>query len=121
MSTATTTTNGPLNTYINNITNTNKFDNGISFHNPSPDKLYNFTIPNTFTNNTAFEFEIMYDMQVGTNIVQADDRGEFYKFQCSFIICDVDEEELISNDSNTVDLSKFKPHFPLKNLINYNG
>ena len=114
VSTATTTLNGPLNTYINNITNTNKFDNGISFHNPSPDKLYNFTIPNTFTNNTVFEFEIMYDMQVGINIVQADDRGEFYKFQCSFIICDVDEEELISNDSNTVDLSKFKPHFPLK-------
>ena len=114
VSTATTTLTGPLNTYINNITNTNKFDNGISFHNPSPDKLYNFTIPNTFTNNTAFEFEIMYDMQVGSNIVQADDRGEFYKFQCSFIICDVDEEELISNDSNTVDLSKFKPHFPLK-------
>ena len=56
----------------------------------------------------------MYDMQVGINIVQADDRGEFYKFQCSFIICDVDEEELISNDSNTVDYNKFKPHFPLK-------
>jgi hypothetical protein len=53
-------------------------------------------------------------MQVGINIVQADDRGEFYKFQCSFIICDVDEEELISNDSNTVDYNKFKPHFPLK-------
>ena len=30
------------------------------------------------------------------------------------LLCDVDEEELISNDSNTVDLSKFKPHFPLK-------
>ena len=114
VSTATTTLAGAINTYNNNIANTNKFDNGISFHNPSPDKLYNFTIPNTFTNNTVFEFEIMYDMQVGINIVQADDRGEFYKFQCSFIICDVDEEELISNDSNTVDYNKFKPHFPLK-------
>ena len=56
-------------------------------------------------------------MQVGVNIVQEDDRGEFYKFQCSFIICDEDEEELISNDSNTVDLSKFKPHFPLKRSL----
>ena len=36
--TITTTLNGPLNTYANNISNTNKFDNGISFHNPSPDK-----------------------------------------------------------------------------------
>ena len=114
VSTTSTTLNGPLNTYLNNIANTNKFDNGISFHNPSPEKLYNFTIPNTFTNNTVFEFEIIYDMQVGVNIVQADDRGEFYKFQCSLIIHDEDEEELISNDSNTVDLNKFKPHFPLK-------
>jgi len=114
VSTVDTTLNGPLNVYNNNITNTIKFDNGISFHNPSPEKLYNFTISNTFTNNTVFEFEIVYDMQIGVNIDQADDRGEFYKFQCSFIICDVDEEELISSDSNTVDLSKFKPHFPLK-------
>jgi hypothetical protein len=53
-------------------------------------------------------------MQVGVNIVQADDGGESYKFQLSLIIHDEDEEELISNDSNTVDLSKFKPHFPLK-------
>ena len=114
VSTTTTTLAGAVNTYTNNIANTNKFDNGISFHNPSPDKLYNFKIPNTFTNNTVFEFEIIYDMQVGVNIVQADDRGEFYKFQCSLIIHDEDEEELISNDSNTVDLNKFKPHFPLK-------
>jgi hypothetical protein len=101
-------------TYNNNIFNTIKYDNGISFFNPSPDKLYNFTIPNTFTNNSIFEFEIIYDMPVGVNIVQADDRGEFYKFQCSLIICDEDEEDLISNDSNTVNYDKFKPHFPLK-------
>ncbi len=47
----------------------------------------------------------------------ADDSAEFYKFHCSFIICDVDEEELTSNDSNTVDLDKFKPHFPLKRSL----
>jgi hypothetical protein len=52
-------------------------------------------------------------MRTNVNLV-IDDKFSFYKFQCSFIICDVDEEELISNDSNTVDLSKFKPHFPLK-------
>ncbi len=47
-------------------------------------------------------------MQFGVNIVQADDRGELYKFQCSLIIHDEDEEELISNDSNTVDFNKYK-------------
>jgi hypothetical protein len=44
-------------------------------------------------------------MQVGVNITQADDRDEFYKFQCSLIIHDEDEEELISSDSNTVDFN----------------
>jgi hypothetical protein len=109
-----TTLAGAINTYTNNLQNISYYDSGISFFNPAPDKLYNFTIPSTFTNNTAFEFEIIYEMNAGVNIVQADDNELFYKFQCSLIICDVDEEELTSNDSNTVDLSKFKPHFPLK-------
>jgi hypothetical protein len=112
--TLTTTLAGAISTYTNQSTNINYYDTGISFFNPSPDKLYNFTIPNTFTNNTVFEFEITYEMNAGDNIVLADDNELFYKFQCSLIICDVDEEELISNDSNTVDYNKFKPHFPLK-------
>ena len=114
VTTNTTTLAGAVNTYANTIANTNKFDCGISFFNPAPDKLYNFVIPNTFTNNTQFEFEIIYDMQVGVNIDRPTDRGEFYKFQCSFIVMDYDEQELISYDSNEVDLDKYKPHFPLK-------
>jgi len=105
----TTHTHSVINYYCN--------DFGISFHNPSPDKLYNFTIPNTFTNNTVFEFEIIYNMKNGVDIIMAEDEIDFYRFQCSLIICDVDEEELTSNDSNTVDLSKFKPHFPLKRSL----
>ena len=103
------------------VANSSSFERGLSFVNPSPDKLYNFTIPNTFTNNTSFDFELIYDMNVGENIVMADDSTDFFNFKCSLIIQDEDEEELISNDSNTVDLSKFKPHFPLKNLINNNN
>jgi hypothetical protein len=53
-------------------------------------------------------------MSTDEHLVMDEDRAEFNNFQCSFIICDVDEEELTSNDSNTVDLDKFKPHFPLK-------
>ena len=45
----------------------------------------------------------------------------FFNFKCSLIIQDEDEEDLTSNDSNTVDFDKYKPHFPLKNLINNNG
>jgi len=117
VATANTTLAGAVSTYNNNITNTNKLDAGISFFNPAPDKLYNFIIPNNFTNNTVFEFEIIYDMMINNNLVRADDRAEFYKFQCSFIICDYDEEELISNDSNEVDYKKFGPHFPLKKSL----
>ena len=71
---------GATTTYTNQSFNALKFDGGISFFNPSPDKLYNFTIPNTFTNNTVFEFELIYDMPTGQNFVVADDRSEFYKF-----------------------------------------
>ena len=117
VTTDTTTLAGAINTYDNVVAIRNVFDNGIRFFNPSPDKLYNFTIPSTFTNNTVFEFEIIYEMNNNEDIIMADDSAEFYKFQCSLIICDVDEEELTSNDSNTVDLDKFKPHFPLKRSL----
>ncbi len=60
-------------------------------------------------------------MNAGDNLVLADDSDLFHKFQCSLMICDEDEEELVSNDSNTANFDKFKPHFPLKNLINNNG
>ena len=53
-------------------------------------------------------------MNGGDNLVLADDNELFYKFQCSLIICDEEEQDLISNDSNTVDFDKFRPHFPLK-------
>lgn len=89
------------------------FERSVNFLNSSPDKFYNFNIPSNFTNNTVFEFELIYFMRTGINLT-IDDKFSFYKFQCSFVIYEEDEEDLISNDSNTVDLSKFKPHFPLK-------
>jgi len=49
------------------------FERGVNFLNSSPDKLYNFNIPSNFTNNTVFEFEIIYEMNAGYNIVLADD------------------------------------------------
>ena len=64
-----------------------------------------------------FEFELIYFMRTGVNL-NIDDKFSFYKFQCSFIICEEDEQDLISNDSNTVDYDKFKPHFPLKKSHN---
>jgi hypothetical protein len=103
-----------LTTYVSQLDNYNKYDLGISFINPAPEKSFNFYIPNTFTNSTQFEFEIVYDMRLNVDIDRPTDRGEFYKFQCSLIICDYDEDELISNDSNIVNYDKYKTHFPLK-------
>ena len=53
-------------------------------------------------------------MKNGQDIIIGEDEIDFYRFQCSLIICDVDEEELTSNDSTIVDYDRFKPHFPLK-------
>ena len=101
-------------TQVSGITvNTYNFERGISFLNSSPDKFYNFNIPSNFTNNNVFEFELIYFMRTGVNL-NIDDKFSFYKFQCSFIICEEDEQDLISNDSNIVDYDKYKPHFPLK-------
>ncbi len=36
-------------------------------------------------------------MNGGDNLVLADDNELFYKFQCSLIICDEEEQDLISN------------------------
>ena len=90
---------------------------GISFIIPAPEKSFNFYIPNTSTNSTQFEFEIVYDMRFNVDIDRPTDRGIFYKFQCSLIICDYDEDELISNDSNKVNYDKYKTHFPLKKIF----
>jgi len=103
-----------VSTYNNSVQKELMYNGSLNFINPSPDKLFNFTIPNTFTNTTVFEFELIYDMNVGENIVMADDATDFFNFKCSLIIQDEDEEDLTSNDSNTVDFDKFKPHFPLK-------
>ena len=113
-STLATTLTPSVSTYNNTIQKELMHNGSIHFVNPAPDKLFNFTIPNTFTNNTIFEFELIYDMNVGENIIMADDATDFFNFKCSLIIHDEDEQELISNDLNIVDLSKFKPHFPLK-------
>jgi hypothetical protein len=104
-------------TEVTGITvNSFNFERGISFFNTNPDRFYNFVIPSNFTNNTLFDFELIYQMRTDLNLSTAD-RGAFYKFHCSFIICDYDEEELISNDSTIVDFDKFKPHFPLKKSL----
>jgi len=110
----------------NDIANILNYDNGVSFHNTATDKLYTFSIPPNFTNNSVFEFELIYLMALdnvatpalGPNVYhyidRATDRGDFYKFQCSLVVYDVEEEELLSSTGNIVDYDRMGPTAPAK-------
>ena len=113
----------------NDLTNVLNYENGISFHNTSHERFYTFTIPPGFTNNTYFDFEIIYLMALDNvataaggggniyhNLDRTTDRADFYKFQCSFVIYDVEEEELLSNEGNIVDYKRFGPTGQYKNI-----
>jgi hypothetical protein len=77
-----TTLVGADNIFTHNVEVRNVFVNGLNFFRPSPEKIYNFTIPSSYTNNSIFEFELIYhEMDNNVNIVMADDSQEFFKFQ----------------------------------------
>jgi len=81
--------------------------------NPEPKTLYNFDITQSFLNSPYFEFELMYlTLDVALPIPT-----ELTNFQLSLIIQDVDEEELLSQDTNNVDWKNWKPHFPPKKAL----
>jgi len=87
---------------------------GLNFINTNADKLYTFTIPQNFTNNSIFEFEILYHMLVTKNLTLSEDAIFFQRFQCSLVIYDVEEAELLSSAGEEVDFSKIKPQLPVK-------
>ncbi len=50
-------------------------------------------IPNTFSHNFLFEFELLNDMNIGKIIVQTDKQHKyFYVFQYAFILFEDNEE-----------------------------
>jgi len=114
---------GPITVRMNNL-NTKSYDsqrNGLNstllysteapleqFQNNYPKILYNFSIPQNFLQNGYVELEVTYpDVPI--------DADSLNRFMISFIVYDVDEEELLLKDTPKVDYKNFGPHFNTHN------
>jgi len=102
------------------------YRNSRSYINPSPKVLYNFPINESFLQQSAIEFEIIYEMEHGVNLndTTSGNAGEYdyakalETFMCSLVIYEEEEEELLLKDGgNIVDYKKFGATFPGKNKI----
>lgn len=84
-------------------------DDGLDhFINPSPEILYNFDIDQHFLKNGFIELQIIIPNK---NI----DLESFLRFFISFVIYDINEEELLLKDTPDVDFKNFKAHYNLNN------
>ena len=86
------------------------FHNGENtFYNPSPDKLYNYSISSNFLRNGFLELEIIYHMEHGVDIDLALHTHSLTFFQISFVIYDENEEDLLLKDTLETDFKLMKP------------
>ena len=86
---------------------------GVPFFNHSPKVLYNFDIPNkNFLNQNMLEFELIYYTSVGFEL-SVDDFLDFQGFQCSLVIYDLDEEDLLLKDTDEVNFKLMRPQNPI--------
>ena len=119
--------NGPITIRMNNL-NTHAYDsenNGFSntliyisegqtavtrtpFINPSPEMLYNFSIDQHFFKNGYIELQITYpDVPLTIDALN--------RFYISFVVYDVDEEDLLLKDTPEVDFKNWRAHYNLNN------
>ena len=100
--------------------------NDITYINPSPKVLYNFTISDNFFQQNVIEFELIYEMDDGVdlndntsgNVGEYDFSKSLEHFNCSLIIYEEEEEELILKDGgNVVDFKRFGPTGQYKNIL----
>ena len=114
---------GPATVRMNNL-NTNSHDsqnNGFNtslvyttentaqiFYNTFPEILYNFSIDQHFFKNGYVELKLTYP----NNTVVLD---YFERFYISFVVYDVDEQDLILKDTPEVDFKNYGAHFNINN------
>ena len=118
-----TTRGGPITVRMNNI-NTNAHDSqnkgfnspliyhsedtGFQFNNTNPELFYNFNISNNFFQNGTIEFQVTYpNIEI--------DPISLVRFNISFVVYDIDEQDLLLKDTPDVDLKNFGPHYPINN------
>ena len=114
---------GPITVRMNNI-NTNAHDSqnngfnspliyhsedtGFQFNNTNPELFYNFNISNNFFQNGTIEIQVTYP-----NVELAP--ISLVRFNISFVVYDIDEQDLLLKDTPDVDLKNFGPHYPINN------
>ena len=117
------TRGGPITVRMNNI-NTNAHDSqnkgfnspliyhsedtGFQFNNTNPELFYNFNISNNFFQNGTIEFQVTYpNIEI--------DPISLVRFNISFIVYDIDEQDLLLKDTPDVDYKNFGPHVNFRN------
>ena len=86
-----------------------------TFTNTSNELFYNFSIDQNFFKNGYIDLQITYP-----NIQMGNDYEDFIdnvlpKFYISFVVYDINEEELLLKDTPDVDYNNFRAHYNLHN------
>ncbi len=102
-----------LGTVTNNVVYSNTGQADV-FYNPYPEILYNFPISSNFLNNRFFDFTFIMQFMVGDFINLVDDQSYFDSFYISFIVYDLDEQELLLTSTQEIDFKNFGPSLPRK-------
>jgi hypothetical protein len=84
------------------------------FYNPSPKVLYNFPISSNFLNNRCIDFTLIMQFMQGDFIDLTTDQEYFDLFHISFIIYDLDEQELLLTSTQDINFKKFGETLPRK-------
>jgi hypothetical protein len=84
------------------------------FYNPYPEMLYNFPISINFLNNIYIDLTITPHFTAGDFIQLVNDQEYFDIFHTSFIVYDLDEEELSLTRTQDVDFKKIGETLPRK-------
>ena len=84
------------------------------FYNPYPEILYNFPISSNFLNNRHFDLTFIMQFFPGTFIDLTFDQRYFDLFHISFIVYDLDEEELLLTSTQDVDFKQIGETLPRK-------
>ena len=114
---------GPVTVRMNNI-NTNAHDSqnkgfnspliyhsedtGFQYNNTNHELFYNYSISNNFFQNGTIEIQVTYpNVEI--------DPMSLVRFNISFVVYDIDEEDLLLKDSPNVDYKQFGPHVNIHN------
>jgi len=88
---------------------------GETFTNTSNELFYNFSIDQNFFKNGYIDLQLTYpNVQLGNDYADFID-NKLPKFYISFVVYDINEEELLLKDTPDVDYNNFRAHYNLNN------